>query len=105
MDQGALALPGFSFVGQQSISDHASKGAVVRGLDEIAWIGYQDVFDVARMYQQTDGNVGGLTKLDNVAIVPGALGIESQPIARGGRQDCPGTGSGPWGRGDVSVEP
>ncbi len=83
--RAALALPGFSFVGQQAIADHASEGAVVRGLGEIAWIGDQDVFDVARMHQQTYGNVE-ITKANDVAIVPGALGIEFQPIARGRRQ-------------------
>jgi hypothetical protein len=37
------------------------------------------------MHQQAYGNVE-ITKVDDVAILPGALGIESQPIARYSRQ-------------------
>jgi hypothetical protein len=39
LDQAALSLPEFSFIGQQAIGKNASKGAVVRRLGEIAWIG------------------------------------------------------------------
>src|SRR5258708_39878290 len=66
LDQAALALPSFSFIGQQAIAKHASKSAVVRGLREIACIGNQYVFDVAGMYQQTYGD-GEITKVDHVA--------------------------------------
>jgi hypothetical protein len=37
------------------------------------------------MHQQTNGNME-ITKADNIAIVPGTLVIESQPIARDRRQ-------------------
>jgi hypothetical protein len=37
------------------------------------------------MHQQTYGNVN-ITKVDHIAILSGALSIESQPIARYSRQ-------------------
>jgi hypothetical protein len=80
LDQSSLMPPGFSFVGQQAITEDARKGTIVGGLGEVPGIDDQHVFDVAGMHQQADRNVK-VAKFHNVAIVLGASRIKSKPVA------------------------
>jgi hypothetical protein len=79
LDEAALALPRFSFVGEQTIPEDAGESAVVCGFGEVAGIADQDVFDFARMHEQADGNVD-IAKVYDVAVFFGAAGIESEPV-------------------------
>src|SRR5262249_45536235 len=69
-----------SFVGEQAVAEHTGESSIVGGLGEIAGVGDQDIFNVTRMHEQADGNVH-VAKLHDVAVVFGALRVESEPVA------------------------
>src|SRR5215471_16222446 len=85
LNKRSLPLPELSFAGQQSLAENASESAVVGRFREIARIRHQDVLDFTGMHQKKNGNVDK-THINDVAVFPGALRVESQPVSGDRRQ-------------------